>query len=126
MFGGFGFMDFSLGSVADREIERCRDLARDLQVRYSLPERRTPLVAPAILDAPHPMSNLKVTEHLVGATVVRLENGDVLNLRLFVDSMALNTEAGCFEPRYRIVPEVVMGGKPGGMRHDIEPGEVRN
>jgi len=110
----------------DRQIERYASLVRNLQVRYSLPERRTPLIAPALMTSPVPASNLRVVEQLVGATVVRLENGDVLNIRVFVDSMILNVEAGHFEPRYRIVPEVVMGGQPGGMRHDASPDEVRN
>ena len=107
--------EFALGSILDGYVE----LVRNLQVTYSLPERRAPLVSPTIITAPAPVSNIKVVEQLVGATVVRLENGDVLNIRLFVDSMVLNVEAGQFEPRYRIVPEVVMGGQPGGMQHDV-------
>lgn len=114
--------EFALGSIIDRHAE----LVKNLQVTYSLPERRAPLAAPTIITAPAPVSNIKVVEQLVGGTVVRLENGDVLNIRLFVDSMVLNVEAGVFEPRYRIVPEVVMGGQPGGMRHDVEPDEARN
>lgn len=116
--------DFALGSVVD--LSRHHELASKLQVTYSLPERRAPLAPPTMITAPAPVSNIRVVEQLVGATVVRLENGDVLNIRVFVDSMILNVEAGHFEPRYRIVPEVVLGGKPGGMRYDVEPGEVRN
>jgi len=110
----------------ESEIARHIELVKNLQVTYSLPERRAPLAAPTIITAPAPVSNIKVVEQLVGATVVRLENGDVLNIRVFVDSMILNVDAGCFEPRYRIVPEVVMGGQPGGMQHVVHPGEVRN
>lgn len=113
--------EFALGSIVDRHVE----LVKRLQVTYTLSERRVPLVAPTIMSVSGPVSNIKVVEQLVGATVVRLENGDVLNIRLFVDSMVLNVDAGHFEPRYRIVPEVVMGGKPGGMRHDTT-GEVAN
>lgn len=124
--GAIAFLGKVQQEAFDETVKRLALLSKNLQVTYSLPERRTPLAAPTIITAPVPVSNIKVVEQLVGGTVVRLENGDVLNIRLFVDSMVLNVDAGAFEPRYRIVPEVVMGGQPGGMQHDVEPGEVRN
>jgi len=55
-------------------------------------------------------SQLRVVEHLVGYSEVRLENGDLIRLHLFVDCMTWQPEHLTYAPSYRVVPEVVKRG----------------
>ena len=111
---------------APHGVSAYEDLARRIEVIYGTPANlgAAPLTAPPVVVAAPPKSNIKVLEQLVGATVLRLENGDVVNMRVFVDEMTLN-ENGIAVPVVRIVPEVVLRGGPAGVRHDVS-GETSN
>ena len=74
---------------APHGVSAYEDLARRIEVIYGTPANpgAAPLTAPPVVVATPPKSNIKVLEQLVGATVLRLENGDVVNMRVFVDEM---------------------------------------
>lgn len=59
-------------------------------------------------------ANLRVIEHLVGYTQVKLDNGDTIRLHLHVDALTYDVGTNSFHPQYRVIPEVVIG--PG---HDV-------
>lgn len=62
---------------------------------------------------PEMPSELRVVEHMVGYSEVRLENGDLIRLHLFVDKMDWQPEALTFTPSYHVVPEVLKRGWAG-------------
>ncbi len=56
---------------------------------------------------------LRVVEHRVGYSEVRLENGDLIRLHLFVEEMLWQPEHATYAPNYRVVPEVLKRGWEG-------------
>lgn len=58
-------------------------------------------------------AELRVVEHRVGYSEVRLENGDLIRLHLFVDKMEWSVENSTFSPSYHVVPEVLKRGWAG-------------
>lgn len=86
------------------------DLTRRIEVTYGAPAP-APLVAVEPVPSELPPSNVKVVEHLVGATVVRLENGDVIRCHLFVTEFSYSSEHQQYLPMFRVVPEVVLSAQ---------------
>lgn len=64
-------------------------------------------------QAPDMPAELRVVEHRVGYSEVRLENGDLIRLHLFVDKMDWSGDNLTFSPSYRVVPEVLKRGWAG-------------
>ena len=56
---------------------------------------------------------MRVVEHRVGYSEVRLENGDLIRLHLYVDAMLWQPENLTYAPSYRVVPEVLKRGWEG-------------
>jgi hypothetical protein len=54
-------------------------------------------------------ADLKVVEHLVGYTQVKLDNGDTIRLHLHVDALTCDAATSSFTPEFRVIPEVVIG-----------------
>lgn len=86
------------------------ELREKLDVSYGAP---APAPLTPVTPVPHepPPSNVKVLEHLVGATVVRLENGDVIRCHLFVTEFCYSSEHQQYLPAFRVVPEVELSAR---------------